>query len=91
MKLTATLGLTITLAACSPARPVVLTPPAHLLHCADAPAVPIVPPRDGTLDRERERDQITVKLWLDEREAGADCRGKVDAMRVWSEGLGEKS
>ena len=69
------------LAACSPARPVVLTPPAHLLHCADAPAVPESLPPQGTIERGR----ATVKLWLDEREAGADCRGRLNAVREWWE------
>lgn len=77
MKRTVTIGLTVALAACAPARPVVLTPPEHLLHCADAPAVPDALPPQGTIERER----ATVKLWLDEREAGADCRARLNALR----------
>lgn len=71
----------LALAACSPARPVILTPPEHLLRCADAPAVPESLPPQGTIERER----ATVKMWLDEREAGADCRGRLNAVREWWE------
>lgn len=67
----------ITLAACGQKEPMVITPPAELLRCADAPAVPELPP-PGI-----ERDKVTLALWLAEREAGADCRARVNGVRAW--------
>lgn len=65
------------LASCGEPEPIVLTPPAELLRCADAPAVPELPP-PGI-----ERDKATLALWLAEREAGADCRSKVRGTAAW--------
>lgn len=66
-----------TLAACGQKEAMVLTPPADLLRCADAPAVPELPP-PGI-----ERDRATLALWLAEREAGADCRGRLAGVAAW--------
>jgi hypothetical protein len=67
----------LALAACGQPEALVLTPPADLLRCADAPAVPTLP-EPGI-----ERDRATVALWLAEREAGADCRARVNGVRAW--------
>ena len=53
----------LALAACGQPEVIALTPPADLLRCADAPAVPELPP-PGI-----ERDRATLALWLAEREA----------------------
>lgn len=77
MKRAAIITLALTLAACGQPTPIRLTPPAELLTCADAPAVPELPP-PGI-----ERDKATLALWLAEREAGADCRAKVRGTAAW--------
>ena len=74
------LGLVLALAQCGQPSPLVLTPPADLLTCEDAPAVPASLPPQGTV----ERDAATVALWLAEREAGADCRSKVIGVAEWA-------
>lgn len=71
----------IPLAACSPARPALILPPAELAHCAPAPAVPETLPPQGT----KERDAATLAIWLAEREAGTDCRSRVAGLRAWME------
>ena len=67
------------LAACASApAPVVtqpVTPPAALLTCRAAPAVP----RDAETQREVAR--FIVRL----SEAGEDCRSKLGAVRQWAE------
>ena len=77
MKRLALLPLAL-LAACNQPRPTLILPPLDLTSCADAPAVPELPPK-GT----PERDQATVNLWLDERKAGADCRSRVKGLAAW--------
>jgi hypothetical protein len=67
------------LAACSQPEPMILTPPAALLTCKPAPAVPETLPPQGTV----ERDRATVSLWLAEREAGADCRAQLSGVSRW--------
>lgn len=69
------------LAACAPAKPVLILPPASLATCADAPAVPETLPPQGT----KERDNATLAIWLAEREAGTDCRSRVAGLRAWME------
>ena len=84
-----TMGLLCTfctlLAACGQPTPIILTPPAALLTCMPAPAIPAELPAQGTV----ERDKATVELWLAEREAGADCRAQLSGVRVWVDTAGK--
>lgn len=73
------------LAACGQPEPIILTPPAALLTCKPAPAVPAELPPQGTV----ERDRATVSLWLAEREAGADCRANLAGVKAWVETAGK--
>lgn len=61
----------------------IVTAPASLLTCADEPEVPELPDQTQQLAR----DQLTLDYILLLREAWADCRGKVDGLREWSEAL----
>lgn len=69
----------LALAACGQPEAIVLTPPASLLTCKNAPAIPETLPAQGTVERER----ATLDLWLAEREAGADCRANLAGVKAW--------
>lgn len=78
-------GSLFALAACGQPAPIILTPPASLLTCKAAPAIPETLPAQGTA----ERDKATVALWLAEREAGADCRSQLSGVARWVAEVGK--
>lgn len=79
LRITSVLPMLSLLAACGQPEPLILTPPASLLTCKPAPAIPTELPAQGTA----ERDAATVALWLAEREAGNDCRSNLAGVKAW--------
>lgn len=70
------LALSLCLSGCGNNRPRVeiATPPAHYLTCKAEPAVP------ASLT-----DATVAAFIVDLRGAGADCRGKLKAVREWTQ------
>lgn len=64
--------------------------PAELLTCADEPAAPDLPVKDGTEAVQLARDTLTLGYVLSMRSAWGDCRSKVDGVRAWNEAMGRK-
>lgn len=79
----------LALAACGQPEALVITPPASLLTCADEPAPPAIPARDGTEANQLARDLAMLDGYLALRSAYGDCRAKVDGLRAWSETLSD--
>ena len=77
----------ILLAGCTKEVPVSILPPPELATCADMPESPNIPSRDGTSETQRVRDQLTLDYVLGLRTAYGSCRSKVDALKVWREGM----
>lgn len=74
----------LALTACTP-RPAVVLPPADLATCADEPQAPSLPERDGTDETQLRRDTMTLDYILALVGAGADCRAKVQGLKMWSD------
>lgn len=77
----------IALAACTNERPVTVLPPIELTTCADMPEAPSLPDRDGTTAIERARDEAVLGYILALRSAYGSCRGAVDGLATWREGM----
>lgn len=82
----------IALSACGQDRPVTVLPPAELMQCDDMPEAPTLPPIDWTstetakpIVKQRGKDTLAYILTL--RSAYASCRGRVDGVREWAEGM----
>jgi hypothetical protein len=73
----------VTLAGCSPERPVVVKPPPELLSCQAEPIAPVLPAHD----QQAARDMLIGVYVLALVEAGQDCRSRVDALKVWAGAL----
>lgn len=78
----------LALAACGQPEPVLILPPADLAECADEPAPPVIPERDGSEETQRQRDVLMLEGYLRLREAYGDCRAKVDGLKAWREAAG---
>ena len=72
------------LAACGPVKVRSVPVPAELTSCADEPAAPELPLRDGTAAVQIKRDMATLDYILGLRSAWGDCRAKVDGVRAWN-------
>jgi hypothetical protein len=84
MKLLVLLPVVI-LASCGQPEPLIITPPPALLTCADEPAPPQLPPRDGTPATELVRDKAMLEGYLALRSAWGDCHAKVEGVKAWTE------
>lgn len=73
------------LTACGEPVPVVLTPPPHLLECADEPPPPELPERDGTKETQDRRDTLMLDGYLRLRSAYGDCKADVKGVKVWAD------
>lgn len=69
----------LALAACQPAKPVLILPPAELATCAAEPVAPAIPGQD----QQAERDRLVFEYLLALRAAGGDCRAKVNGLATW--------
>ena len=81
--------LSAALTACGEPTPIVLTPPASLLSCADEPQAPDLPERDGTNETQIARDTLTLDYLLGLRSAWGDCKSKVEGVKAWSDEVSE--
>ena len=73
----------LALAACDKPAPVLILPPADLAECAEEPAPPVIPERDGTEATQRQRDVLMLEGYLRLREAYGSCKAKVDGLKAW--------
>lgn len=73
------------LGACTTERVRIVAPPAELQSCADEPAAPDIPARDGTAETDLRRDRMTLDYVLAMRSAWGDCFAKVAGVKAWSE------
>ena len=95
IKLRATLMIlcALGLTACGPKK-VRLSPlPAELTSCAEEPAAPQIPARDGAagplLEQiQQERDRLTLDYILNLRSWGGDCQAKVKGAAAWNRTVG---
>lgn len=85
----------LVLASCAQPEPVIITPPAALLKCADEPTAPNLEPQDWTAPVETirtvqlRRDRAMLDAYLALRSAWGDCRSKVDGTRAWVAAVSE--
>lgn len=77
----------LTLTACNQPEPLVLTPPPTLLTCADEPAPPSLPERDGSVANQLERDRIMLDGYLKLRSAYGSCKAAVVGVAAWVDSL----
>lgn len=82
----------IALSACAPDRVQLTPPPVALTQCADEPAAPSLPPVPwASVETARpvqaERDRLMLDYVLRWRTAWGSCRGAVDGIREWREGV----
>lgn len=73
----------LALTGCGTERPRISLPPVDLVTCADEPASPDIPARDGSEHAQRIRDVLTLDYILALRGAWSDCRAKVDGLKAW--------
>ena len=78
----------LALTACATPEPALILPPASLATCADMPAAPQLPERDGTNAIERARDLATLDYILALRSAYGDCKSKTVGLKAWMEEAG---
>jgi hypothetical protein len=64
---------------------VLVLPPAELAECAPEPPAPDLPAREFQMAR----DLLVFDYILALREAGGDCRAKVNGLRVWMDEAGK--
>lgn len=62
----------------------IATPPAELLTCADEPAAPQLPARDGTDATQLARDVAMLNGYLALRTAYGSCRAAVEGVAAWT-------
>lgn len=77
------LGAALVVGGCSAPAPTLILPPADLAECAEEPAPPVIPERDGTEATQRQRDVLMLEGYLRLREAYGDCKAKVDGLKAW--------
>jgi hypothetical protein len=76
-----------TLSACGTPPVRIALPPVELTTCADEPATPDIPARDGTDATQIQRDTLTLSYILGLRSAYGDCKAKVAGLKAWSEAV----
>jgi hypothetical protein len=62
----------------------IATPPVELMTCADEPAAPQLPARDGTDATQLARDVAMLNGYLALRTAYGSCRAAVEGVAAWS-------
>lgn len=88
LRSTSWVALCLSLTACGEPKPLLILPPADLVTCADEPAAPSLPERDGTEATQTARDLLMLDGYLAMRSAWGDCRSKVEGLRAWRETAG---